>query len=487
MSKLASIRKEYALIDAVAKWQNTLWYPALFAVLCAVAGSGNCYAYAPVFWIYCALVVFSALFADDLKVFVPPIFFFYCSLGSDLSPEQLLDREASFDSFSTAGLVNFIAAGLIMVVALIVKLAVSGAFKKLLNLRGGIFYSMIAMSAALMLNGIFSEGASLKNLAFGAFVGLGILLLYALFSVILADSRDCAPYVCASALGVSLAATAQVLFRAMTVYRADLLFTYDSLGNVLGINRDILQLSWGVATIVGAIIVLGIPAAFYLARKARYSLIYYAAAIVLLIGSAVIDTRSAIITGAVFFIFCAIFCCFSGENKKKNRIYTLVIILASVGALTAWHVYKGDVMELWLGLSKFLRFDIMSENLRFRYWQDGVSDFLRAPVFGVGFDDGVVIEGVSYTFSNPFSGMYHSIIFQFLAAAGIVGFLAFLYHCAEYARLLFKRRSADKLLILLLPAMIIVMSLVDNFFFQFSFQIFYAAFFALAEKESREK
>ena len=164
MSKLASIRKEYAIIDAVAKWQNTLWYPALFAVLCAVAGSGNCYAYAPVFWIYCALVVFSALFADDLKVFIPPIFFFYCSLGSDLSPEQLLDREASFDSFSTAGLVNFIAAGLIMVVALIVKLAVSGAFKKLLNLRGGIFYSMIAMSAALMLNGIFSEGASLKNL-----------------------------------------------------------------------------------------------------------------------------------------------------------------------------------------------------------------------------------------------------------------------------------------------------------------------------------
>ena len=92
MSKLASIRKEYAPIDAVAKWQNTLWYPALFAVLCAVAGSGNCYAYAPVFWIYCALVVFSALFADDLKVFIPPIFFFYCSFSKRRLSPKLFER-----------------------------------------------------------------------------------------------------------------------------------------------------------------------------------------------------------------------------------------------------------------------------------------------------------------------------------------------------------------------------------------------------------
>ena len=153
------------------------------------------------------------------------------------------------------------------------------------------------------------------------------------------------------------------------------------------------------------------------------------------------------------------------------------------------YVYFEDLMLHVFSLinDDELQREIAINSLYFRYWQDGASDFLRAPVFGVGFDDGVVIEGVSYTFSNPFSGMYHSIIFQFLAAAGAVGFLAFLYHCVEYARLLFKRISADKLFILLLPAMIIVMSLVDNFFFYFNFQIFYAAFFALAEKESRKK
>ncbi len=485
MSKLANIRKEYPIIGAIARWQETLWYPAVFAILCAIGGSGNCLVYAPVFWIYCVSTLFSALFADDVKVFIPPIFFFYCSLGSDLTPEQLLDREASFDSFSTAGLVNFIAAGLIMVAALVIKLAQSGVWARFFKRRSGIFYSIIAMCVALMLNGVFSEDASLINVAYGAFIGIGFLFLYMLFSAMFDTSHDPAEYVCTSALGVSLAATAQVMFRAVRVYSAGLFFSYDEYGNFISINRDILQLSWGVATIVGAVIVLGIPAAFYLARKCRYPLLCYSAAIVLLVGSAIIDTRSAIIAGVLFFAFCSVFCCFSGKNKKKNRIYTLIILFTATCALTAWHIYKGDVMELWLGISKLLRFDIISENLRVRYWQEGFADFLRAPIFGVGFEHGVIIEGVSYTFSNPFSDMYHSVIVQFLASAGAVGFLAFGYHCAEYARLMFKRKSADKLLLLLLPAMIIVMSLVDNFFFYFNFQIFYAAFLALAEHERR--
>ena len=149
-------------------------------------------------------------------------------------------------------------------------------------------------------------------------------------------------------------------------------------------------------------------------------------------------------------------------------------------------VFLCKLNTIWLFLDEIGRFyDFSSIRDRIEHWKDGVNDFLSAPIFGVGFEHGVVIEGVSYTFSNPFSDMYHSVIVQFLASAGAVGFLAFGYHCAEYARLMFKRKSADKLLILLLPAMIIVMSLVDNFFFYFNFQIFYAAFLALAEHERR--
>jgi uncharacterized membrane protein YccF (DUF307 family) len=485
MSKLASIRKEYAAIDAIARWQETLWYPALFAVLCAIAGSGDYRVYAPVFWIYCIFTVFSALFADDLKVFIPPVFFFYCSLGSDLTPLQLIRREGSFDSFSTAGLVNFLAAGAIMLVAFMVKLAVSGAFSRFFKKRSGIFYSIVAMSISLMLNGIFSSSASFKNLFYGICLGGGLLLLYLLFSAILDSSREPAPYICASALGVSLAASVQLFIRAAQMHSQGYLFS--TVGGITAINRNVLQFSWGVATIVGAIIVIGIPAAFYLARQSRYSFLYYISAIVLVLASIIVDTRSAIITSIIFFIFCSIFCCFSGKNKTANRIYTVTSIVIGIGTLIAFHIYHGDLLELWNELLRFLRFDIISENLRLEYWKVGINDFLSAPVFGIGFDAGVVIEDTYQTFENAFTGMYHSVIIQFLASVGILGFAAFGYHCVEYARLMFKRRSGGKLLILLLPAMIIVMSLVDNFFFQFSFQIFYAAFLALAEKESCEK
>ena len=487
MKRLETLRKEYAPIAALADWQQTLWYPALLALLCAISGSCGWQVYAAVYWIYCAFTVFAALFARDLKVFIPSIFFFYPSLGSDLTPEQLLDRTGSFDSFSTAGLVNFIAAGAIMLVSLIARLIADGVFKSFLKKPDSLLCSILAINAALLLSGILGESPSLENIAYAAFIGLGLTLLFLLYRGMLANSSGAASYLCASALGVSLAATAQVIVRVIRVYPTGALFRYDELGNILEINRDLLQLSWGVATIVGAVIVLGIPAALFLAHKERFGPLYIAAAIVLLFGSAVIDTRSAIVAGALFLIIGALTACFCGKNKKPNRIFCASLLGLTLAAVAVGQLTAGDLGTLWNNIVEFLRFDIISGNQRLLYWRDALNDFLRAPIFGVGFADGVVLEGITHTFSNPFSGMYHSVLLQFLAAAGVVGLAAFLWHCVEIARLLLRRKSASKLFILSVPAMIIAMSLVDNFFFYLNFQIIYAAFLALAQKESLEK
>jgi len=130
-------------------------------------------------------------------------------------------------------------------------------------------------------------------------------------------------------------------------------------------------------------------------------------------------------------------------------------------------------------IAKILRFDISSDTGRSELWQNGFDDFKRSPLLGSGFADGAFDLGSEN--NNVYSNMYHCIIIQWLGAAGIVGCIAFLIHLIDCARLLFKRISSGKLVLMLVPLMIIAMSLLDNFFFYPHFQIFYAIFLALAE------
>ena len=78
--------------------------------------------------------------------------------------------------------------------------------------------------------------------------------------------------------------------------------------------------------------------------------------------------------------------------------------------------------------------------------------------------------------------MYHNIGIELVASMGFAGLIAFLLHVRQTVALAFRRPTAEKLLLLLLPAMVLIMSLVDNFFFYFSMQIMYGAFLAMAER-----
>jgi O-antigen ligase len=126
-----------------------------------------------------------------------------------------------------------------------------------------------------------------------------------------------------------------------------------------------------------------------------------------------------------------------------------------------------------------MRLDNLLGN-RTNLWKTGIDDFLASPIFGVGFDKGYLIGDAKP--ENFFSGMYHCIVAQIPASMGIVGCAAFVVHAFELLKLFFVKFSAPKFLLMMIPFMILVMSLVDNFFFYPNFQIFYGVFLALAER-----
>jgi hypothetical protein len=141
------------------------------------------------------------------------------------------------------------------------------------------------------------------------------------------------------------------------------------------------------------------------------------------------------------------------------------------------------VLVLKYGFSNvigYVRLDRIFEDPRWNLWSAAWENLKSAPLFGVGFEKGAF--PIEQRFNNVFSNMYHGIIPQFYGAMGILGICALVKHLFDLGKTVFCRFSAEKLLLAAVPGMILMMSLVDNFFFYANYQFVYCLFLALLEK-----
>lgn len=478
---LRAIRDRNRLIGFLVQEQKTLLYPILFAILCFASALSGKAIYVPIFWFFCATIVFAALFTDDNKVFLTPMLLIYYGLGQDRSPNFKGGAGEIFQTFDIDGLLHLCISGGIMIAAVLVRFALDGTLLRAFRKRGICFYGILALDAAFLLNGAFGGTWSYWNLLYGAFFAMGITLFYCIVLSMLDSSHEPVLYGCQVMVCMSYMVLAQFAVIALKAFGDNTLFYRARSGMILFLDRNALQLPWGIANLIGAVLALGIPAAFYLARNRRFSGFSYVSALLFLVGCVAINTRSATLIGSAAFVFGVILCCVGGTNKKKNRIYTAFLILAVLLALVYIHREITPLSQLWDRLMYFLRFSNLKETGRRAFWANGWQDFLRSPIFGAGFSDGA--HETLRPDNNVFSNMYHNLGIELLGAMGILGVLAMLLHLRGFCEILFRRFSTDRLLLLAVPAMILGMSLVDNFFFYLNFQIFYAIFLALAEHE----
>ena len=468
--------------------QKTPWYPALFATLCIIAGTNNHTVYIPILWVLASFVLFSVFFTDDNKVFLTPLLMIFFALGCDTSSDAFVNSNGEMLSFmDDNAFVQVVILCVVCVGSLLIRLiddgSVIAAFKK----RRLFTWSIVAMDVAFLASGLFSPVSEIKNLGYGALLAMGFTVVYFLVSGMLEKSEDPITYACYAMLGTAYVAFIQIMTVVVEKYREDdLIIIYDAerFGKeVIKINKDELTLGWGISTVIAAVFVLGIPAAMYLAKNRKGSAFTFFSAPLFLLGTVIINCRAAMIVGIFAFVVCTLVCCITGKNRVSIRIYTVIIAVLLVALGIYVHFAIMPFSELLSKLAGILRLGTsgtLIEAGRTDLWKDGIADFRSSPIFGVGFNDGGYPEELRN--NNFYSNMYHCILIQIPAAMGIVGCLSFLFHIIHLAKLFFKRFSADKLLILMIPCMILGMSLVDNFFFYLHFQIFYGTFAAIAEK-----
>ena len=487
MTVFDKIREKNKIISALVKFQNSSFYPILFAIICIISGTHSKAVYLPCIWFLSAVVIFSLLFSEDLKVFIVPALLLYYAIGFDNDPSTFLQSIENSLHFDKSSLPQFITCAVLIIMTLIFRMICGGYFKKIFKKRGVCLWGILAIDGALLLNGAFSPYWTPKNLIYGFMMGAAITLIYVILFAILSDSKDLLPYACKTLVCLSLTAVAQIAIVLIRLY-ADGSLKLNTEGSISMINRYVICLTWGVSTIIGAVIALAIPAAFYLAKNCRFPALSYSSAIVLLAALFVINTRSALLFGGITFIIGSIICCFKNKNKIINRVLTISFFSIGICGGAILLIIAKNPTELIKNIFEVTRLDFLLDDestftgifgLRAELWKKGLNAFKEAPLFGVGFSYAqTAINASTY---NVYAHMYHNIVVEFLGSMGIVGMAAFVFHLGTLIELGLKKFSWDKIIILLVPFLVLAMSLLDNFFFQPNFGIVYAVFLALAE------
>lgn len=488
MTVFDKLRRRNYFISSIVKLQNTAFFPALVAIICVFAATNGKEIYLPCMWLITAITVFTGLFSDDLKIFIVPAFMGCYAIGMDVPQDYFSTTvEAHQPPFDLSSAWQIVLCALLIVATLVYRLISSGYLKEMLIKRGLFFWGIILFDVALIVNGLFSPEWSISTLLFGVMLAAALTLFYMLFTTVFAHSKDGIAYACKTLIAIGFAVIAQT---AVIAYKLDL---YDNLiitrWGVTRLNRHMLSLSWGPATVIGGVVVLAIVAAVYLLRDRKKPFISFFSALIFWAFTVLIDSRAAIIFGSAALFIGLIFCCFSGKNRKTVQVFTVFSILAVLlGLIYIILKFPEEHTKIFEKILEFLRFEVKLDSeasvnsffsSRLALWEEGISDFLSAPLFGNGFNYGFASPSVAS--ANPFENMYHNIFIQLLGSMGIVGLFMILIHFKHVIEVTLRRFSVDKFILLLIPGVILGMSLVDNFFFYPNFIIIYTAFLAAAE------
>jgi len=477
MSIFDKLREENPAIRVLVKFQKSIFYPIIFGIICVISSLNEVNIYVPLIWALSVSVVFGAIFNDDLKVFIVPFLMIYYAIGMDYEKSFVMTNGNIWARFDTKGLLHFLICGLLMVSFLIYRLIVSGALKNIFKKRTSFLIGILALDVVFIINGVFSEHWVLESLLFGALNAAVITLVYLVFIGIFRTSTNFVPYLCKIMVCFGYMVFAQIIILCYKLCLNDMLFRRNDLGEIISIARSNIVLSWGVSTIIGAVISLAIPAAFYLARNHKFGVFFYISAFVFWGSTFITNTRSAILCGFIAIVVSIFICWKGGRNEKINRITTVSAALIGIAIITAL-IITLDLKAIVEEICQIFRFDGDSSG-RVGIWKRGLENFFSDPVLGTGFAYGELSKDIP--FDNLYSNMYHNIIVEMLASVGVVGLLALIIHVFGILKILFSKVSGDKSLLLLTPLLVLAMSMFDNFFFYPNIQIVYVAFLAAAE------
>ena len=223
------------------------------------------------------------------------------------------------------------------------------------------------------------------------------------------------------------------------------------------------------------------PACFYVAYKQkRFGWIYYVLGFVFFGGVCLTLSRTSALISGIILVAAAIYLSIAKSPMRKFvRIFNIAVVVAGIVMLIVLWDFVRDLLAVFFERG----FD---DSGRTFIWQSGITNFLRAPFFGVGFYEPIAPDW-SYDVDNwVFPDMYHNIFIQMLASCGIFGLLAYCIHLLQVVFAVKRRPTAESLFYIIILVAVFGMSLLDNHIFHVFPAMVYSVFLLLSEREGED-
>lgn len=454
---------------------RTPWYVLLAACLTVMSSVFGLELI--VYSIFVAIAVYLCLFGDDLLPLMPIVAFCYIAPSFANNP----GRNPHSIFYPAHGGIYLIGLASVFVVCLIWRLAtdreIGGRvfFKKKRSLTVG----MVLLGVAYMLGGLGMDNYSAfagKNILFGFIQFVSVFLLYYLFSGMVKWEKAPKDYFAWVGLGIGFAVLAQLGEN----YLSGRIFMDG--GNT--IDRELMATGWGMHNNIGGLMAMMLPFPFYLAYMRKNTWLYVALASVLMLGVVISCSRTAMLVGALVFVFCSVFLL----RKREKRAPILVVYAAAAVAVGVFAAVSFETLKDVFAL--FIE-EIDAISKRDLLFINGMKQFREYPVFGGTFypqGDYVPWDWAELeAFSSFFPPRWHNTLVQIAASCGVVGLAAYAVHRFQTVRLLLRHRSVETLSIALFVGALLTAGLLDNHFFNIGPVLVYSMALAYAENIGQSK
>lgn len=284
---------------------------------------------------------------------------------------------------------------------------------------GALFIPLVASCVALFLGGIFSPHFETYTNGLVSILAIGPLLLfvYVLFNNYFAPPEN---------------------FN----FRKNICYVLSLMGLVIAVEIVVLklimggiELGWGNKNAAAAMMLICIPATWYLALYTKRSFSAIITLEILYLSIFQIGSASPIGTAAAFIPIIIVSTLLWGKLKtyKFEILKTVTAILAVLLIILLCVILLSDVMPKLMNI--FIT-NLNDDNSRTELYTEAVGLFINYPVFGVGL--GYVNPDSFLNLSAVITYNFHSFIFHIMATMGTVGIILFGYYYFSRYRLVMK-------------------------------------------------
>jgi O-antigen ligase len=414
------------------------------------------------FYYMCIFGLLIMLLLDDVTPMVTLFVFMTVMISKQNSPLTLLGTNSDY-YFRTDVLVQIAVLITLLVAAMVARVVLSikkGNFK-----LSPTFFGLCAFCLALLLNGLLSDNVKSMNLVFGLILSFFFLGIFVFFSCNIKVTKSTFEYIA----WVFIAHGLLLIIELIVVYATTEGIIVD--GKVV---RAKILLGWGMYNNMGVLIVMCIPAAYYLAGKYKYGWLFTIFGVILFYAAWFTMSRQSMLGSTLITICCVIMLLLRGKNKIINS----GILIASLIAL-ALTLYLD-----WDNLTKF--FGVFFNGFgdgsgRLALYKEALAVFKEFPVFGRGFYNDLSGDP-GFAGIGLVPDMYHNTYMQLLGSCGAVGLFAYAAHRATTVISFVKNITVERIYIAFTIIALLFINLFDNHLFYLFPTIIYSILLAVLIK-----